>query len=179
MEHFHPDFLTILNVTHALLLSVRYILQTNNNLLRTEGSESCNCYKKLLQFTINMLGKCCEIRLIVTDNIKSQDSSHTSKCYTLKEINYKNYACRIKCNMNNMEKHPVAMYPGKLDRNFWSGIRKTQHQVLKEGIRFLCHVTICDPNFIIQSPDIEDLFHLFVRNITFFNDLKLHDNERK
>ncbi|XP_032690515.1 uncharacterized protein LOC116853492 isoform X2 [Odontomachus brunneus] len=177
MEHFHPDFLTTLNMTHALISTVGYMIQTNNkNVRRTESSESCNCYKKLLQFTINMLGKCCEIGLLVTNNIEWQDSFYISKYYTLKRVNYKEYMCRTKC---SVQKHPMEIYPEKLDRNFWSGIRKTQHQVLREGIEFLCHLTICDPDFVIQSPDIEDSFHLFIRNIIFFMDLILRENERE
>lgn len=161
-------------MTHALISSVRYFLQTNNNLLRTDNSESCNCYKKLLQFTIKMLERCCETRLI--DDIECQDLFHTfNKCYTLKKVDYKDYACRMK----STEQHPVETYPEKLDRNFWSGIREIQHQVLREGIRFLCRLTISDPNFVIQSPDIENLFHLFMKNVTFVNDLILHENESK
>lgn len=179
MEHFHPDFLTTLNITHALISSVQYIIQTMNNLRRTESSELCNCYKKLLQFTINMLRKCCETRLLVTDGIEWQDTFYTSKCYTLKRVNYKEYMCRTKYNVQNIEKRPMEIYPEKLDRNFWSVTRRLQHQVLKEGIKFLCHLTICDPDFIIQLPDIEDSFHLFVRNIIFFDDLILRENERK
>ncbi|XP_014485475.1 PREDICTED: uncharacterized protein LOC106749988 isoform X2 [Dinoponera quadriceps] len=178
MEHFHPDFLTTLNMTHALISSIRYILQ-NNNLLRAESLESCNCYKKLLQFTINMLGKCCETRSIVIDNVKWQNSLYISKCYALKKINYKDYVCQLKYNVPNTEKYSVETYPEKLDQNFWYSVRKTQHQVLREGIRFLCHLMICDPYFVTQSPDIEDSFHLFIRNITFFNDLILHENERE
>ncbi|XP_019700754.1 uncharacterized protein LOC105191407 isoform X2 [Harpegnathos saltator] len=180
MEHFHPDFLTTLNMTHSLLSSVQYMLQTNNNLLRTESSETCNCYKKLIQFTINILGKCCETRSIVTNNINWQDLFYTSnKCYTLKKINYKDYGCRTKYDLQNKEKHAMEIYPEKLDRNFWSNIKKTQHQVLKEGIRFLCYLTICDPYFFIQSLDIEDSFNLLIRNITFFDDLILHENDRE
>lgn len=180
MEHFQPDFLTTVNMTHALISSV-HILQINNDLLRTESSESCNCYKKLLQFTIIMLRKCSETKLDVLDNAEWQNPfSVNNKCYTLKKINYKDYACQTKCDVQNMEKHQIEeTYPKKLDRNFWSDIKKIQYKVLRKGITFLCHLAICDPDFVIRSPDMENSFHLFIRNITFFNDLILHENERK
>lgn len=180
MEHFHLDFLTTVNMTHALMSFIQYVLQTTNNPLRIENSESCNCYKKLLQFIIIMLRRCSETRLDIIDNTEWQNPLYiNNKCYTLEKINYKDYTCRTNCNTENIEKRQVEDYPEKLDRNFWLDIRKTQHKMLKEGIRFLCHITISNPDFIIRSPDVENSFHLFLRNITFFNDLILHENERK
>jgi len=179
MEHFHPDFLTTVNMTHSLISSVWYILQTNNNLLRIENLESCNCYIKLLRFTINMLKKCSEIELDVIDNTEWQNpSSDVNKYYILKKINYKDYACQMKYNEQITKKYSEK-YPEKLDRNYWFTIKKIQHKVLRQGIRFLCHLVICDPDFVIRSSDIENSFHLFIRNITSFNNLILHRNERK
>lgn len=180
MEHFYPDFLATVNITYALISFVQYLLHINNNLLRNESSESCNCYMKLLRFTINMLTKCSETRLDVIDYDKWQDPFHLSKkCYTLIKINYKDCAFQTESNIQNMEQDSMKTYPKKLDWNFWSDVRKTQHKVLKEGITFFCHLAICDPDFIIRSSDIEDSFHLFIRNIASFNVLILNENERK
>jgi len=173
VEHFYPDFLTIINITYALISSIWQLLQ-KNNLLRIESLESCNCYMKLLRFIINMLKKCSENKLNIIDNTKWQDSIYVSKkCHILKRINYK--ACQTKCNKQNMEKNLIE----NLDRNYWSDIKKIQYKVLRQGIRFLCHLAICNPDFVIQLSDIEDSFHLFIRNIAFFDDLILHENERK
>jgi len=169
MECFHPDFLTTINLTHALISSILYALQANNNLLKIENWESCNCYMKLLRFTINMLRKCSETRLDITDTQWWQDPLQaTKKCYVLKKINYKE---------QDTEKH--STYPENSDRNFWSDVKKVQRIVLRQGIRLLCHLTVFDSDFIMRSPDIEDPFHLFIRNIAFFDDLILQENESK
>lgn len=179
MEHFYSDFLTTINMTHALISSIWHVLQ-KNNLLRSESSESCNCYTKLLRFIINMLKKCSENKLDVIDDTERQDSFKKKKIfYILKRINYKHHACQMKYNEQNIKKHLTEIYSEKLDRNFWFDIKKVQYKVLRQGIRFLCHLAICDPDFVIRSSDIEDSFHLFIQNITFFEDLILHENERK
>ncbi|KYN09509.1 hypothetical protein ALC57_18377 [Trachymyrmex cornetzi] len=179
MEHFYSDFLTTINMTHALISSIWHVLQ-KNNLLRSESSESCNCYTKLLRFIINMLKKCSENKLDVIDDIKWQDLFKKKKTfYILKRINYKHHACQVKYNKQNIKEHLTEIYSEKLDRNFLFDIKKVQYKVLRQGIRFLCHLAICDPDFVIRSSDIEDSFHLFVRNIIFFEDLILHDNERE
>ncbi|GAB1869537.1 hypothetical protein CAJAP_10616 [Camponotus japonicus] len=180
LEHFHPDFLTIINITYGLISSVWDILQTNNNSLRIENSESCNCYMKLLRITINMLKKSSETKLDVINNTEWQNSfSATKKCYILKKINYKNYTCQTKCSGQSIENHLSDTYPEKLDQNFWLGIKKIQHKILKEGIKFLSHLAICNPEFLTYSSDMEDMFNLFIRNIAFFDDLILHENERE
>lgn len=180
LEHFHPDFLTIINITYGLISSVWDILQTNNNSLRIENSESCNCYMKLLRITINMLKKSSETKLDVINNTEWQNSfSATKKCYILKKINYKNYTCQTKCSGQSIENHLSDTYPEKLDQNFWLGIKKIQHKILKEGIKFLSHLAICNSEFLTYSSDMEDMFNLFIRNIAFFDDLILHENERK
>ncbi|XP_071573350.1 uncharacterized protein Mus304 isoform X3 [Temnothorax nylanderi] len=178
VEHFYPDFFTAVNMTYALISSVWHLLQ-KNNLLRSESSESCNCYTKLLRFIINMLKKCSENKLDIIDNTEWQDSYYASKKFIFKRINYKDHACQMKCNKQNMEKHLAEIYSEKLDRNFWFDIKKIHYKVLRQGIRFLCHLAICDPDFVIRSSDIEDSFHLFIRNIAFFDDLILHENERE
>ncbi|XP_072755472.1 uncharacterized protein Mus304 isoform X2 [Anoplolepis gracilipes] len=179
LEHFHPDFLTTINITHGLISSVWDILLTNNNLLRIENSESCNCYMKLLRITINMLKKSSETKLDLINNTEWQNSfSVSKKYYILKKINYKNYT-QTTCSGENMEKHLSDTYPEKLDQNFWFGIKKIQHKILKQGIMFLSHLAICNPEFLTHSSDMEDMFNLFIRNITFFDDLILHENERE
>ncbi|XP_039303351.1 uncharacterized protein LOC105195921 isoform X2 [Solenopsis invicta] len=174
MEHFCPNFITTVNMTHALILFVWHVLQ-KNNLLRSESSESCNCYTKLLRLIINMLNKCSENKLDIIDNAEWQDSFYTSKkFYVLKRIN----SCQMKRSKQNVEEHLAQTHSGKWDR-FWFDIKKTQYKVLRQGIRFLCHLAICDPDFVSRSTDIEDSFHLFIRNIAFFDDLILHENERE
>ncbi|XP_036148826.1 uncharacterized protein LOC105833730 isoform X2 [Monomorium pharaonis] len=175
MEHFCPDFVTIINMTYALISPVWHVLQ-RNNLLRNESLESCNCYTKLLRFIINMLKKCSEKNLEIINNAELQDLFYASKrCYILKRIN----ACQMKHSKQNVEKHLAQTYSEKLDHNFWCDIKKTQYKVLRQGIRFLCHLAICDPDFVIRSSDIEDSFHLFIRNIALFDDLVLHENEQE
>ncbi|XP_011061730.1 PREDICTED: uncharacterized protein LOC105150397 [Acromyrmex echinatior] len=179
MEYFYSDFLTTINMTHALISSIWHVLQ-KNNLLRSESSESCNCYTKLLRFIINMLKKCSENKLDVIDDIEWQDLFKKKKTfYHLKRINYKHHVYQVKYNKQNIKEHLTEIYSEKLDRNFWFDMKKVQYKVLRQGIRFLCHLAICDPDFVIRSSDIEDSFHLFIRNITFFEDLVLHENERE
>ncbi|KAL0107274.1 hypothetical protein PUN28_015661 [Cardiocondyla obscurior] len=177
VEHFYSDFLTTVNMTHALLSSVWHVLQ-RNNLVRNEKSDSCNCCMKLLRFIINMLNRCSEIKLDIIDNTTRQDSFNANKkCYVLKIINFKE-SNQSKYNKQNIEKH-LAEYSEKLDRNFWLDIKKLHYKVLRQGIRFLCHLTICDPDFVVRSSDVEDSFHLFIRNVVSFDDLILHENERE
>ncbi|KAL6266027.1 hypothetical protein P5V15_002881 [Pogonomyrmex californicus] len=172
VEHFHPDFLTIVNMTHALISCVYHVLQ-KNNLFRTESSKSCNCYTKLLRFTINMLKKCSENKVDMI-NTKWPDTFYTSKkCCILKKINYKDYTYQ------NINDYLTEIYSEKLDQNFWFGMKKIQYKILRQGIRFLCHLVICDPDFVCQSSDIEDSLHLFIQNIAFFDDLILDENERE
>lgn len=180
MEHFYPNFLTTVNLTHALISSVWYVLQMNGNLLRPECSETCNCYMKLLRFTINMLRKCSETRLDVIDNSEWHDPLR-DKCYILKRINYKDYVCQMRSVVGrDAEKRlTTETYPDNLDQNFWSDIKKIHHRVLKLGISFLSHLAVCDPDFVIRFSDIENSFHLFMCNIAFFDDLSLHENESK
>lgn len=179
LENFRPDFLTIINITYGLILSVWDILQINNT-LRIENSESCNCYMKLLRFTINMLKKSSETKLDIINNIERQNLfSAFKKCYILKKINYKNYTCQTRCNGQNIENHLSDIYPEKLNRNFWLDIKKIQHKILKEGIKFLSHLAICNPEFLTYSSDMEHMFNLFIQNIAFFDDLILYENERK
>lgn len=180
MEYFHPDFLTIVNLTHALISSIWYALQANNHLLKTENWELCNCYMKLIRFTINILRKCSETRLNIIDT-QWQDP-HTlqanKKCYILKRINYKDHMYRTKCIEQDTAKHSTKTYPKNYDRNLLTDIKRIQHKLLKQGIKFLCHLAVCDSDFM-RSPDIEDSFHLFIRNIAFFDDFILHENESK
>ncbi|XP_012217360.1 uncharacterized protein [Linepithema humile] len=177
MEFFHPDFLTTVNLTDALISSIWNALQANNNLLKIENWKSCNCYVKLLRFTIIMLRKCSETKLDIIDTRWQDPLQTTKKYYILKRINYKNHTCRTKCTRQDAEEH--STYPESLDRNFWSDIKRIQHKILKQGIRFLCHLAVCDSDFVMRLSDIEDSFHLFIRNIAFFDDLILHENERE
>ncbi|XP_011870203.1 PREDICTED: uncharacterized protein LOC105563313 [Vollenhovia emeryi] len=179
VEHFDPDFLTIVNMTYALISSVWHILQ-KNNLLRNESSGSCNCYTKLLQFIINMLKKCSESKLDIIDNTETQELFYFSKkCYILKRINYKDHTRQIRYNKQNVKKDLAETYSEKLDCNFLCNIKKIHYKVLRQGIRFLCHLAICDPDFVIRFSNIEDSFHLFIQNIAFFDDLILQENERE
>ncbi|XP_020288152.1 uncharacterized protein LOC109856860 isoform X2 [Pseudomyrmex gracilis] len=181
MEHFYPNFLTTVNLTHALISSVWYVLQMNGNLLRPECSETCNCYIKLLRFTINMLRKCSETRLDVIDNSEWQDPRR-DKCYILKRINYKDYVRQMRyvVGWRDAEKRlTTETYPDNLDQNFWSDIKKMHYKVLRLGISFLSHLAVCDPDFVTRFPDIENSFHLFMCNIAFFDDLSFHENERE
>lgn len=177
LEHFQPDFLTTINITHGLISSMWDILLTDNNSLRIDVSESCNCYMKLLRITINILKKSSETKLEIVDNTEWQNSFVASKKCFLKKINYKNY--QTTCSAQNTKQNVFDMYPEKLDQNFWLGIKKVQHKILKQSIMFFSHLATCNPDFFAHLPDMEDMFNLFIRNIAFFDDLILHENERK
>ena len=162
-----------------LLQFVQYILQTDVIPLRSETLNSCNCCMKLLRFTIKTLCKCTEANLTTIENFNSNDFPMPKEDF---------------CNLNAIcAKHSLFnTRPSKLciheiykdkfserDENGWSIMKKRQSKVLRDGIRFLSHVAICDPDFIIRLSDIEDSFHLFMKNLSAFKDFVVHENERK
>ncbi|KAG7200955.1 hypothetical protein KM043_003315 [Ampulex compressa] len=145
MESFHTDPASTVDITDALVLFMQFVLQTNIIPLRTEPLNSCNCCVKLLRFTIKMLYKCSEGALIITENV---------------ETHYSPFA--------REETSPSRGHVG-------SDLRKRCLNVLRGGIRFLCHLTICDPDFVNRL----DCFHLFMKNIEGIEDLGLRENERE
>ena len=177
LENYHFDLLTAVDITDVLLQFVQYILQADVIPLRSETLNSCNCCMKLLRFTIKTLCKCTEANLTTIENFNSNDFPMPKEDF---------------CNLNAIcAKHSLFnTRPSKLciheiykdkfsDENSWSNMKKRQSKVLRDGIKFLSHVAICDPDFIIRLPDIEDSFHLFMRNLSAFKNFVFHENERK
>ncbi|KAK9305806.1 hypothetical protein QLX08_003314 [Tetragonisca angustula] len=177
LENYHFDLLTAVDITDVLLQFVQYILQADVIPLRSETLNSCNCCMKLLRFTIKTLCKCTEANLTTIENFNSNDFPMPKEDF---------------CNLNAIcAKHSLFnTRPSKLciheiykdkfsDENSWSNMKKRQSKVLRDGIRFLSHVAICDPDFIIRLPDIEDSFHLFMRNLSAFKNFVFHENEQE
>lgn len=132
---------------------------------------------KLLRFTIKTLCKCSEANLAAIGNFNPDNFPVQRKS----SCNLKNIC--TKHSLFNMETNKMCIgeiYQDKFsDENVWSIMKKKQSKVLRDGIRFLSHLAICDPDFVIRLTDIEDSFHLFMRNLNTFENFVLHENERK
>ncbi|XP_076163549.1 mutagen-sensitive 304 isoform X2 [Ptiloglossa arizonensis] len=177
VENHRFDIIAAIDITDALLQFAQYILQTDVIPLRSETLESCNCCMKLLRFTIKTLCKCAEINL---SSIKDFDLDHfplkqkDSCC--LKSICTKHSAPHVATN----KKCISEIYQNQFsDANSWTSVKRKQMKILRNGIRFLSHMAICDPDFVIRLSDIEDSFHLFMRNISTFDDFVLRENEQE
>ncbi|XP_031841815.1 mutagen-sensitive 304 isoform X2 [Nomia melanderi] len=177
VENHHFDTIVALDITNALLQFVQYILQTDVIPLRSEALDCCNCCMKLLRFTMKTLSKCAEVNLSTIGDLYSDHFPLQQKnCCNLKSICFKHSVSPI----NRNTKCIYEVYQDKFsDPNTWTIIKRKQIKVLRDGIRFLAHLTICDPDFVIRLSDIEDSFHLFLRNISNFDNLVLHENEQE
>ncbi|XP_076249757.1 mutagen-sensitive 304 isoform X2 [Calliopsis andreniformis] len=177
VENHHFDMILAIDITDTLLQFVQYILQTDIIPLRSETLESCNCCMKLLRFTIKTLSKCSNVNLSA---IKDYDLDY----FPLVQNDF--------CNLEGIcPKHSMScaitstkcireIYRDKFsDQNSWATVKRRQLKILKDGIRFLSHLAICDPDFVIRLSDIEDSFHLFMRNINSFDNFTLHENEQE
>nr|XP_033329578.1 uncharacterized protein LOC117222151 [Megalopta genalis] len=176
VENHYFDTVVALDITDTLLQFMQYVLQTDVIPLRSETLESCNCCMKLLRFTMRTLFKCTEANLSAIGDF---DSRH----FPLQQED----RCKLK---NVCPKHSVSpiiinnkciceVYKDIFsDANAWTSLKRRQVKVLRDGIRFLAHLAICDPDFVIRLSDIEDSFHLFMRNISNF-DICLHENEQE
>ncbi|XP_043799575.1 uncharacterized protein LOC122718535 [Apis laboriosa] len=176
-ENYHFDILSAIDITDILLQIVQYILHTDIIPLRSETLNSCNCCMKLLRFTIKTLCKCSEANLAAIGNFNPDNFPVQRKS----SCNLKNIC--TKHSLFNMETNKMCIgeiYQDKfLDENAWSIMKKKQSKVLRDGIRFLSHLAICDPDFVIRLTDIEDSFHLFMRNLNTFENFVLHENEQE
>ncbi|XP_043507898.1 uncharacterized protein LOC122527620 [Frieseomelitta varia] len=177
LENYHFDLLTAVDITDVLLQFVQYILQTDVIPLRSETLNSCNCCMKLLRFTIKTLCKCTETNLTTIENFNSIDFPMPKEDFCIL-----NAIC-AKHSLFNTRPSKLCIheiYKDKFsDENNWSIMKKRQSKVLRDGIRFLSHVAICDPDFIIRLSDIEDSFHLFMRNLSAFKNFVFHENEQE
>ena len=81
-----------------------------------------------------------------------------------------------KIDLRTIEKQSTST---KLSKSFWQEIRRNQVNALRKGIQFLSYLARREPDFISSFTDIEDSFHLFMQRIDAFDDLILHENERK
>ncbi|XP_006615342.2 uncharacterized protein LOC102678533 [Apis dorsata] len=176
-ENYHFDILSAIDITDILLQIVQYILHTDIIPLRSETLNSCNCCMKLLRFTIKTLCKCSEANLAAIGNFNPDNFPVQRKS----SCNLKNIC--TKHSLFNMETNKMCIgeiYQDKFsDENAWSIMKKKQSKVLRDGIRFLSHLAICDPDFVIRLTDIEDSFHLFMRNLNTFENFVLHENEQE
>lgn len=177
MENYDFDLLAAIDVTDVLLRFVQYILQTDIIPLRSENLNSCNCCMKLLRFTIKTLCKCSEANLAVIGNFKLDNFP------VPKEDSCNLEAICAQHSLFNTRPSKLCIreiYRDKFsDEKAWSSMKEKQLKVLRDGRRFLSHVAICDPDFVIRVSDIEDSFHLFMRNLSAFKNFVLHENERK
>lgn len=177
MEDHHFDLIAAIDITDILIQLVQYVLQTNIIPLRSDTLGSCNCCMKLLRFTIQTLGKCSEANLTALGdfNLNHFPLQQEESC------NLKNICSKHSPLLSDRNKKCIReIYRDKFsDENVWATMKKKQAKVLRDGIRFLSHLAICDPDFVIRLSDIEDAFHLFIRNISSFDDFVLHENERK
>ncbi|XP_076294227.1 mutagen-sensitive 304 [Lasioglossum baleicum] len=177
VENHHFDTIVALDITEVLLQFIQYVLQTDAIPLRSETLESCNCCMKLLRFTMRTLSKCAEANLSAIGNFDSHHFPSPQKdCCKLKSICPKHSATPRTRN----KKCVCEVYQEILsDANAWTIMKQRQVKILRDGIRFLAHLAICDPDFVIRLSDIEDSFHLFMRNISNFDDFSLHENEQE
>lgn len=177
MDNHHFDIITAIDITDTLLQFIQHILQTDVVPLRSEALESCNCCMKLLRFTIKILFKCSNVNL---STIKDFDLDY----FPLEQTDF--------CNLKSIcPKHSMSyviksskcireIYRDKFsDDNSWATVKRKQLKIFRDGIRFLSHLAIYDPDFVIRLSDIEDSFHLFMRNINEFENFSLHENERE
>ncbi|KOC65099.1 ATR-interacting protein mus304 [Habropoda laboriosa] len=156
VENYHFDIIAAIDTTDILLQFVQYILHTDIISLRSETLNSCNCCMKLLRFTIKTMSKCSEANLAALGN-----------------FNFDNFPVPKKdtCNLKSIYKFS--------DENAWTTMKRRQSKILRDGIRFLSHLAICDPDFVIRLSEIEDSFHLFMRNLSAFDNFVLHENEQE
>lgn len=176
-ENYHFDILSAIDITDILLQIVQYILHTDTIPLRSETLNSCNCCMKLLRFTIKTLCKCSEANLAAIGNFNPDNFPVQRKS----SCNLKNICTKHSLFNTEINKMCIGeIYQDKFsDENAWSIMKKKQSKVLRDGIRFLSHLAICDPDFVIRLTDIEDSFHLFMRNLNAFENFILHENEQE
>ncbi|XP_033358994.1 uncharacterized protein LOC117238296 [Bombus vosnesenskii] len=177
LENYDFDLLAAIDITDVLLGFVQYILQTDIIPLRSENLNSCNCCMKLLRFTIKTLCKCSEANLAAIENFKLDNFP------VPKEDSCNLEAICAKHSLFNTRPSKLCIreiYRDKFsDEKAWSIMKEKQSKVLRDGRRFLSHVAICDPDFVIRVSDIEDSFHLFMRNLSAFKNFVLHENEQE
>ncbi|XP_026668984.1 uncharacterized protein LOC108624518 isoform X2 [Ceratina calcarata] len=175
VEIYNFDPILAIDITDVLLRFAQFMLQTDVIPLRSESF--CNCCMKLLRCTINLLCDCSRVDLA-----------------SIKEFNIDNcpvprdYPCVLKsvCTKHNLlhtqtnSRCILDIYQDKFsDVNVRTNITRRQGRVLRDGIKFLSHLAICDPDFVIRFSDIEDSFHMFMMNLNAFENFHLHENEQE
>ncbi|CAK9801082.1 hypothetical protein ANTQUA_LOCUS2692 [Anthophora quadrimaculata] len=177
VENHYFDIIAAIDTTDILLQFVQYILHTDIIPLRSETLNSCNCCMKLLRFTIKTLCKCSEANLadLGNFNLDNFPVPRIDSC-NLKSICAKHSIFYIGTSRTCIRE----IYQDKFsDENAWTTMKRKQSKILRDGIRFLSHLAICDPDFVIRLSDIEDSFHLFMRNLNAFENFVLHENEQE
>lgn len=177
VENYEFDLIAAVDIADILLQFVQYIVHTDSIPLRSENLDSCNCCMKLVRFAIKTLCKCSEMNLTATGNFNPSNVPMKT-----------NVSCNLRC---ICAKHSPIQGESKetcireiyremfSDENVWTDTKRKQSKVLRDGIKFLSHLAICDPDFVIRLTDIEDSFHLFMRNLNAFENFLLHENERE
>ncbi|XP_015429517.1 PREDICTED: uncharacterized protein LOC107186210 [Dufourea novaeangliae] len=177
MENHRFDTIVAVDITNALLQFVQHILQTDVIPIRSETLVSCNCCMKLLRFTIKALSKCAEVNLSAIGDFDTEHFPLKQKDYChFKSICLKHSTLPVRTNRKCIREIYQDQFS---DVNTLAIVKRRQMKILKDGIRFLAHLAICDPDFVIRLSDIEDSFHLFMRNISNFDDFVLHENEQE
>ncbi|KAL2728306.1 hypothetical protein V1477_017582 [Vespula maculifrons] len=183
IENVDFDLITTINITHSLLSFIQTALHTNALLVKT--GNSCNCCMKLLRLIIKMLCRCSEVSLgkLQFENdlcISNDDFLPMNIDYNFTERLNKQYIHCTELKKYGIKEYMKQMYPkDRSDKNYWINIKRKQLTTMRDGIKFLRHLATCDPDFMIRLSDIEDSFHLFMNNISTFDNLILHENERE
>lgn len=120
-----------------------------NRITWPDESNVHNCRTNLLTFTITILYSCSKIDLNKVRSRLTADECPTSRIWR------------------------------KLDHQFWGEIKRKQFNALRSGIRFLSFLAKRDPDFFVRASDVDDLFQLFMQQVTMIEDFALHENERK
>ncbi|CAL7938753.1 unnamed protein product [Xylocopa violacea] len=174
IESYHFDIISAIDITDVLLRFVQYILHTDVIPLRSETFHSCNCCMKLLRSTIRTLCISSEADLSATGNF-NVPLPRKDTC-NLKSICAKHSLLSIGSSDECIHK----IYQDRFsDEDAWTNMKGRQSRILRDGIRFLSHLAICDPDFVIRLSDIEDAFHLFMKNLSAFENFDLHENEQE
>ncbi|XP_015124946.1 uncharacterized protein LOC107046754 [Diachasma alloeum] len=120
-----------------------------NNISWPDESNLHYCRTNLLTFTITILYNCSKIDLEKVRSRLTADECPTSSTWR------------------------------RLDDNFWGGVKRRQFNALRSGIRFLSFLAKRDPDFIVRASDVDDLFQLFMQQVTMIEGFTLHENERE
>ena len=151
MQNFAKDQITVINITHAMILFMEVTLPINIISWEQEQLNSCKCYMQLFRFTVKALCECSKMNI---DDLKTK----FRKPSTSNEIS-----------------RPAII----LDNDFWENLKKKQQDILIRGIRFLSYLWIHEPEYVLRRTAMENAFYLFIYHVRNMKNLALQQHERK